>query len=224
MVEENVIEQVEAGKAALLKEKIKSSQRLRRFVYWMLIPPHQARPRKWVSWFVNPFFHKRGKASTIRRRTRMDVVPFNKFELGRFSTIEDFCTINNAVGDVIIGDDTRIGMGNVVIGPVSIGNSVIFAQNIVVSGLNHGYEDISIPIAHQKVSTVPIVVEDECWIGANAVITAGVRIGRHSVIAAGAVVTKSIPPYSVAVGNPARVIKQYDFDRKEWVKAERSNK
>jgi acetyltransferase-like isoleucine patch superfamily enzyme len=201
-----------------LKEKIKSNRKLKGFVHWLMIPPHQARPRKWVSWFVNPFYHKRGKASVIRNRTRMDVVPFNKFELGDYSTIEDFCTINNGVGDVIIGRETRIGMGNVVIGPVTIGNNVIFAQNIVMSGLNHSYENLSSPISKQKVTTAPITVEDECWIGANAVLTAGVRVGKHSVVAAGAVVTKDIPPYSVAVGNPARVIKKYDFDKKEWVR------
>jgi acetyltransferase-like isoleucine patch superfamily enzyme len=61
-----------------------------------------------------------------------------------------------------------------------------------------------------------IVVEDDCWIAANAVITAGVRIGKHSVIAAGAVVTKDIPPYCVAVGNPAKVLKQYNFETKVW--------
>jgi acetyltransferase-like isoleucine patch superfamily enzyme len=87
-----------------------------------------------------------------------------------------------------------------------------------MSGLNHSYEYINLPISKQKVATAPIIFEDECWIGANAVVTAGVTIGRHSVIAAGAVVTKNIPPYSVAVGNPARVIKQYDFTKKEWVK------
>lgn len=184
----------------------------------MMIPPHQARPRQWVSVFVNPFFHKRGKNATIRRRTRMDVVPFNRFEIGHYSTIEDFCTVNNGVGDVIIGNGSRVGIGNVIIGPVRIGDHVIFAQNIVASGLNHGYEDITMPIDHQKVSTAPIVVEDECWIGANAVLTAGVTIGKHSVIAAGAVVTKDVPPYSVAVGNPARVIKKYDFEAKAWVR------
>lgn len=183
-----------------------------------MIPPHQARPRKWVSWFVNPFYHKRGKASVIRNRTRMDVVPFNRFELGEYSTIEDFCTINNGVGDVIIGKETRIGLGNVVIGPVTIGNHVIFAQNIVMSGLNHSYENLNSPISKQKVTTACITVEDECWIGANAVLTAGVKVGKHSVVAAGAVVTKDIPAYSVAVGNPARVIKRYDFDKKEWVR------
>jgi len=206
-----------------IKEKIRSNARLKRFVHWLIIPPYQARPRKWVSWFVNPFYHKRGKNSVIRSSTRMDVVPFNKFELGNYSTIEDFCTINNGVGDVIIGNETRIGMGNVVIGPVVIGNSVIFAQNIVMSGLNHSYEDISLPIEKQKVTTAQIVIEDECWIGANAVLTAGVVVGKHSVVAAGAVVTKNIPPYSVAAGNPARVIKHYDFDKKQWVRVQKTN-
>lgn len=149
----------------------------------------------------------------------MDVLPFNKFEIGDYSTIEDFCTINNGVGDVIIGKETRIGMSNVLIGPVIIGNHVILAQNIVVSGLNHSYEDVRLPVSKQKVSTALIIIEDECWIGANAVITAGVTLGRHCVIAAGSVVTKTIPPYSVAVGNPARVIKQYNFETKQWVRS-----
>jgi acetyltransferase-like isoleucine patch superfamily enzyme len=201
-----------------LAETIKGNQKLKNFVHWLIIPRHQARPRTWVALFVNPFYHKRGRGSVIRRRTRIDVLPYNKFELGNYSTIEDFCTINNGVGDVRIGNETRIGIANVVIGPVQVGNNVIFAQNIVMSGLNHEYKDINIPISKQDVSTALITVEDDCWIGANAVLTAGITIGKHSVIAAGAVVTKNIPPYSIAVGNPARVIKQYNFEAGDWVK------
>ncbi len=201
-----------------IKERIKSNSKLKGFVHWLIIPRHQARPRTWVSLFVNPFYHHRGKGSVIRQRTRIDVLPYNQFSLGAYSTIEDFSTINNGVGHVIIGSETRIGIGNVVIGPVTIGNNVIFAQNIVTSGLNHEYKDVQMPISKQPVTTALIVVEDDCWIGANAVITAGVTIGKHSVVAAGAVVTKSIPPYSIAVGNPARVIKQYNFDAKDWLK------
>ena len=201
-----------------VKEKIKANKKLKGFVHWMLIPSYQARPRKWVSWFVNPWYHKKGRHAVIRKNTRMDVMPFNRFEIGDYSTIEDFCTINNGVGDVIIGKETRIGMGNVIIGPVTVGNCVMFAQNIVLSGLNHSYEDVSLPVSKQKETTALITVEDECWIGANAVITAGVTLGKHCVIAAGAVVTKNIPPYSVAVGNPARVIKQYDFEKQQWVR------
>jgi len=184
----------------------------------MLVPGGEARPRLWVKWFVNPFVHKKGSGAKVRWRTRMDVLPFNNFSLGSGSTIEDFCTINNGVGDVIIGDNTLIGMSNVIIGPITIGNNVIFAQNIVASGLNHEYIDVNTPIHEQKILVSPITVEDDCWIAANSVITAGVTIGRHSVIAAGAVVTKSIPPNSVAAGNPAKVIKQYDANTQQWVR------
>jgi len=201
-----------------IKDTIKNNPGLKKFIHWTLIPTGEARPRLWVKWFVNPFVHKRGSGSAIKWRTRMDVLPFNKFELGKKSVIEDFCTVNNGVGHVIIGDNTLIGMSNVIIGPVSIGDNVIFAQNIVVSGLNHAYTDVNTPIFKQKILVAPIIVEDDCWIAANAVITAGVTIGKHSVIAAGAVVTKNIPPYSVAVGNPAKVIKQYDFKKEEWVR------
>jgi len=201
-----------------LKSKIKNNKKLKRFAYWAMIPSYEARPRKWVSWFVNPFYHKRGKSTVIRSRARLDVLPSNKFEIGSYSMIEDFSTINNGVGDVIIGTNTIIGMGNVIIGPVKIGNSVIFAQNVVVSGLNHSYEDITVPIRDQTVTTLPIIIEDEVWVGANAVITAGVTIGKHSVVAAGAVVTKNISPYSIAVGNPARVVKKYDFNKNEWTR------
>jgi acetyltransferase-like isoleucine patch superfamily enzyme len=87
-----------------------------------------------------------------------------------------------------------------------------------MSGLNHVYADVETPIYLQPVTTSTITIEDDCWIGANAVITAGVTIGKHSVIAGGAVVTKNIPPFSVAVGNPAKVIKQYNFETKTWEK------
>ncbi|WP_064196521.1 MULTISPECIES: DapH/DapD/GlmU-related protein [Emticicia] len=196
---------------------IKSNPKLKQFVHWCLIPKHQARPRVWVKWFINPFFHKKGKGTSICRRTRMDVLPFQPFNIGDYSTVEDFATINNGVGPVNIGNNSRIGIGNVIIGPVTIGNNVILAQNIVMSGLNHNYTNIEVPIYLQGETVANITIEDDCWIGANAVITAGVTVGKHSVVAGGAVVTKSIPPFSVAVGNPARVIKQYDFESKAWI-------
>ena len=90
-----------------------------------------------------------------------------------------------------------VGMRNTLIGPISIGNNVILAQNVVLSGLDHRFNDISTPISLQGVSKAEIVVEDECWIGANNVITAGVHIGKHAVVAAGNVVTKDVPPYTV---------------------------
>ncbi|WP_159467678.1 DapH/DapD/GlmU-related protein [Dyadobacter sp. 3J3] len=201
-----------------VSDQIKSNPKLKKFIHWLLIPTNQARPRLWVRLLLNPLYHKKGKGVIIRRRVRMDVVPFNSFSIGENSAIEDFCTINNGVGEVHIGNNSLIGMGNVIIGPVTIGNNVILAQNIVASGLNHNYQDVTKPIHQQGVSVAPIVIEDDCWIGANTVITAGVTIGKHSVVAAGAVVTKNIPPYSVSVGNPSRVIKRFDETQNKWIK------
>ena len=199
---------------------IKNNPRIKQFVHRLIVPKNEARPRPWVRVFLNPFYHSRGKGSKIRFSTRIDVLPSKKFVLGDYSVIEDFCTVNNGVGDVVIGNNSLIGMGNVIIGPITIGNNVIFAQNIVASGLNHEYRDVSTPIHMQNVTVAQITVEDDCWIAANSVITAGVTIGKHSVIAAGSVVTKDIPPYTVAAGNPAKPIKRYDATLKEWVKAE----
>lgn len=199
-----------------IKSKIKSNPALKKIALSLLIPKNEYRPRAWVKWFLNPFKHKHGQGSVIRSRTRTDLFPYNNFSLGKFSIIEDFTTINNAVGDVIIGDKTIIGIGSVIIGPVAIGNNVLIAQNIVMSGLNHGYEDVGIPPAEQEVTCKPIIISDNVWIGANSVITAGVSLGKHCVIGAGSIVTKSIPEYCVAVGNPAKIIKKYNSYTKCW--------
>lgn len=201
-----------------LKSYLDSRPAVKKLVHWMLIPTGQARPRLWVKWFVNPFMHQRHRRSSVRSSARMDVLPFNGFSMGANSAIEDFCVVNNGVGDVSIGDNSLVGIGSVVIGPVVIGPDVIIAQHVVMSGLNHEYEDIHTPIHRQPVSTRRITIEPECWIGANAVITAGVTVGRHSVVAGGSVVTKDVPPYSVVGGNPARLLKQYDAAQKAWVR------
>jgi acetyltransferase-like isoleucine patch superfamily enzyme/glycosyltransferase involved in cell wall biosynthesis len=196
--------------------KIKSNLRLKQLVISMITPKNQARPRSWVKLLLNPFRHKRGRHSCIRRKTRIDVFPWNDFVLGKDSTIEDFATVNNGAGPVYIGERTRIGLSCTVIGPVTVGNDIMLAQNVVLSGLNHSYEDITRPISLQKQTTSMITIEDEVWIGANAVILAGVTVGRHSVIAAGSVVTRDVPPYSVAGGNPARILKAYNPETKRW--------
>lgn len=201
-----------------IQQIIKQHRSLKKLVHYLLIPKGQARPRTWVRIFVNPFFHKKGKGAIVRKYTRMDVLPFQEFSIGAYSIVEDFATINNGVGPVHIGANTLIGIGNVVIGPVQIGDNVILAQNIVVSGLNHQYKNIEIPVSQQEVSTKQITIGNDSWIGANAVITAGSTIGKHCVIGAGAVVTGNIADYSIAVGNPARVIKQYNFSSQTWEK------
>ncbi len=137
----------------------------------------------------------------------MDTPPYRKFSLGRRSVVESFCCINNAVGNVIIGDHTRIGIHCTVIGPVTIGSHVNLAQGITVTALNHNFAETDKRIDEQGVSTKQVTISDDVWIGANAVILPGVTIGRHVVVAAGAVVTKDVPDNTVVGGVPAKVIK-----------------
>lgn len=195
---------------------IKAKPSFKKLAHWMLIPTNEHRPRLWVKWFVNPFIHKRGRGSIIRNRTRIDVIPFNNFNLGHHATIEDFCTINNGVGDIHIGNNTIIGVSNVLIGPLTIGDNVMVAQNVIISGLNHNFEDVSLPPLLQHFNAKNIVICDDVWIGANVVITAGVTIGKHSIIGAGSVVTKDVLPFCVYVGNPAKMVKKYNFEIKVW--------
>lgn len=200
-----------------LKKKLGHNPRLKQQVLHLLVHPVKTRPRRWLR-LLQPFYLKRSKGSIIYGNVRKDLVPFNAFQLGAYSVIESFSTINNMVGAVIIGNHSRIGLSNTVIGPVTIGNQVNLAQNIVISGLNHNYRDITQPISKQGVTTIPVTIEDNVWIGANAVILAGITIGKHAVVAAGTVVTCNVPPYSVCAGNPGRIVRQYDFEQKTWIK------
>jgi acetyltransferase-like isoleucine patch superfamily enzyme len=202
-----------------IKNRIIQNPGLKKFVSGLMIPKNQFRARWWVRVLWNPFIHHRGKRSIIRRRTRMDLMPFHQFSLGNDSMIEDFATVNNAVGDVLIGDRSLIGIGDVLIGPLKIGNDVLLAQNVVVSALNHHYENIKIPISQQNYSTQAIVIADGAWIGANSVIVAGVSVGKNAVIAGGSVVTKDVPDFTVVAGNPARIMKQYNPNREKWEKS-----
>jgi acetyltransferase-like isoleucine patch superfamily enzyme len=138
----------------------------------------------------------------------MDTPPYRQFRLGDYSVIETGACINNAVGDVVIGNHTRVGLHNTIIGPVTIGSHVNLAQGITVTALNHNFADTSKRIDEQGINTMPVTIEDDVWIGANAVVLPGVRIGTHAVVAAGAIVTKDVPPHSLVAGVPAKVIKQ----------------
>jgi len=197
-------------------QKIKSNPKIKKFVLWSISPNRNPRPRIWVRWILNPFVHKKGKGALIRWRSRIDVFPWNRFEIGKLTTIEDFCTVNNGSGNVLLGDRVRVGIGSVIIGPVTMGNGAGLGQHVFVSGFNHGYKDGTRNSSVQPLDIKPVVIEDEVHIGANSVVTAGVTIGRRTQIGAGSVVTKSIPPFSIAVGNPCKVIKQLNHVTGIW--------
>ena len=190
-----------------IRSGFKENPKLKRMVDWLIMNQVETRPR-WYIRLLAPLYQHRGKHSVIHRTARMDTPPYRKFSLGDYSVVESFACINNAVGDVVIGDHTRIGLHNTIIGPVSIGNHVNLAQGITVTALNHNFKDSDKRIDEQGVCTNPVTIGNDIWIGANAVILPGVTIGDHSVVAAGAVVTKDVPPHSLVAGIPAKVIKQ----------------
>ena len=190
-----------------IRDKFKNNPKLKKFIDWVIMNQVETRPR-WFIRLLAPLYQHRGKHSVIHRSARMDTPPYRRFCLGDYSVIESFACINNAVGDVIIGDYTRVGLHNTVIGPVTIGSHVNLAQGITVTALNHNFSDTDKRIDEQGVSTNAVTIENDVWVGANAVILPGVTIGNHCVVAAGAVVTKDVPPHSLVAGVPAKVIKQ----------------
>ena len=190
-----------------MREGLKKSPKLKRWIDWIVMNQRDARPR-WYIRLLAPLYQHRGRGSKIYWSVRMDTPPYRRFILGKKSVIESYCCINNAVGDVVIGDHTRIGIHNTIIGPVCIGSHVNLAQGITVTALNHNFEETDKRIDEQGISTKPVVIGDDVWIGANAVILPGVTIGSHCVVAAGAVVTKDVPAHSLVGGVPAKLIKQ----------------
>jgi acetyltransferase-like isoleucine patch superfamily enzyme len=119
-------------------------------------------------------------------------------------------------GNIVLGDDVSVQAYSVLVGygsqdnptgQIRIGNGVRIAPHVMMIAANHVFSDPNRPIHNQGLDHAPIVIEDDVWIGGRVNVTAGVTVGSGSVIGGGAVVTHDIPPYSVAVGVPARVIK-----------------
>lgn len=194
--------------------------KLKHFLHYLLIHPYSSRPRLWTRIFIIPFIIKRGKGSIIRRKARLDLIPSKKFVIGYRAIVEDYAIINNGMGDIIVGDHSQITSRVKIVGPVTLGNKVVIGSGAQITGLTHNYTDITCPIVDQGVTPCLTVIEDDVWIGGNTAINQGIRIGTHSIIGAGSVVTHDIPPYSVAVGNPARVIRQFDFNQNKWIKTD----
>ena len=132
----------------------------------------------------------------------------NTFIMHR-SMLHVFNFRNIPQASITIGSDCFIGEMNVIRGQggVHIGNKVYTGPMVQILAVNHVFSNPDLPIADQGLTAKGIVIEDDVWIGAGAVIVDGVQIGTGSVIGAGAVVSHDIPPYSIAVGSPAKPMK-----------------
>ena len=115
-------------------------------------------------------------------------LPQSRIVVGRESLIGEFCVIRGTGG-------------------VTIGNRVFLSPMVHIYSNNHVFADPDVCFVDQGITAQGVTIEDECWIGAMVAILDGVTIGRRSVVAAGAVVTKDVPPHSLVAGVPARVIR-----------------
>lgn len=108
-----------------------------------------------------------------------------------------------------IGNNSSIGPYSYIgcSGYIEIGNNVMISPRVSIYAENHLFGDPGVPMINQGVARSSVIIEDDCWIASHSVILAGVKIGTGSVVGAGSIVTKDVPPFSIVAGNPARVIK-----------------
>lgn len=180
---------------------------------------------------IKPFveFHapqqmRLGNHTTIESYARLRV-----FQAGGRIIIDDHAYLDKGVdlklhgpgqGRIRIGHHAVIGAYTSLSGAsIRIGAHCLLASHVGIYANNHIYDAPQLPIAAQGHRFEGIVIEEDCWLGTGVKVLDGVTIGRGSVIGAGAVVTKDIPPYSVAVGVPARVVSRREggrSSRKDW--------
>jgi acetyltransferase-like isoleucine patch superfamily enzyme len=156
-----------------------------------------------------------GPSLILEDNVHINALSANGFQFGRNVTVGRGSSIISTgviarigVG-LTVGDYSAIGAFSYfgAQGGINIGSSVIMGPGVRIFSENHVYSDIQVPIRKQGETRKGVIIEDDCWIGASVTIVDGVVIGTGTVVAAGSVVTKSCPPYSVLAGVPARVIK-----------------
>ncbi|MEB3218619.1 MAG: acyltransferase [Nostocales cyanobacterium 94392] len=162
--------------------------------------------------FINTNCIEIGNGVQILRGANINAIghPNNKISLGDGVQIQQGVDIR-ALNDthIKIEENTFIGPYVCIAGAgnIKIGKNCLIAAHSGLFANNHNFTDPFEYIARQGTTRKGIVIEDDCWLGHNVTVIDGVTIGRGCVIGAGSVVTKDIPPYSVAVGTPAKVVK-----------------
>jgi acetyltransferase-like isoleucine patch superfamily enzyme len=139
-----------------------------------------------------------------------NIIIGDRVTIGRFAIVRPSNAYGGEVGDGLkIGNNSSIGTYSYIgcSGYIEIGNNVMMGPRVGLFAENHNFDRTDIPMHQQGVKRKFIIIEDDCWIGTNSVILAGVTIGKGSVVAAGSVVTRDVKPYSVVGGVPAKVLK-----------------
>ncbi len=195
-----------------------------RYIYWIKILPwrmkHAYKRKKWA------------RSGNVRIHATVKMYPetsvnadLGEIEIGAHSCVRGQLEIQRKHGKIVVGEYCYIGDHSRIWAAeeIRIGNHVLIAHNVNVfdndthpidcKERREDYIGIVMKGERNDFSTLghnPIEIGDDAWIGCNAIILKGIRIGKGSIVAAGSVVTKDIPDYCVAVGNPAHVVKQLE--------------
>lgn len=133
----------------------------------------------------------------------------------------DTYLVDEKYGKIIIGNNCYIGYGFSAIsgGDILLGDYILIASDVTIVSHNHGMNpEGNVSYMHQELGAENVTIGDGCWIGEKVQIMPGVSVGKKSIIAAGAIVTRDIPDYSIVAGVPAKVIKKYNFNKHCWEK------
>jgi len=147
---------------------------------------------------------------TIDALSHKGVVLGDNVTVARFSTIQCTGVIRSIGVGLQIGNNSAVGAYSFIgaQGGIEIGDNVIMGPRVGIYSENHIYQDLDKPIYLQGETRQGIIIESDCWIGSGAIILDGVHIGRGCVVAAGSVVSKDVPAYTVIAGVPARIVKE----------------
>jgi len=150
-----------------------------------------------------------GHGTAIRTGATLGIISGGSITMGDKCIVHTGAMILTYSGDIVIGNNVSVNYYTILYGHggLTIGNNVLIAAHVVVIPSNHIFDSLDVPINEQHERRKGIVIGSDVWIGANATILDGVTVGDGAVIGAGSVVTKDIPPYSINVGNPAKVIR-----------------
>jgi acetyltransferase-like isoleucine patch superfamily enzyme len=162
---------------------------------------------------------KKGRNSYIIKPHRIDQ-PRN-INIGEDVYLGDKSTLSCYNGFLSIGNNVfatrylNIYCGEKII----IEDNVLISSFVLITDLSHGINpELEQNYQKQQITTKPVFIGRGCWIGDKASILPGSIIGHKAVIGSNSVVSGIIPPYTMAVGNPAKVVKRWDFDNKEWIR------
>lgn len=146
----------------------------------------------------------------IQSISRRGIVLGDRVTIGRFATIRPTNFYGGEMGEGLkVGNNSNIGPYNYIgcSGYIEIGNNVMISPRVSIYAENHLFAEDEVVMKEQGVERSTVIIEDDCWIAANSIILSGVRIGKGSIVAAGSVVNKDVPPYSVVAGVPAKIVR-----------------